>query len=531
VGIKVLFVYPNSYGMNMLPPAIALLSGVLKKEGHLVELFDTTYYKPDLITDSDGTKKDHHATQVDRLNVIPFGSGGFTPKIHTTDWRNDFKKQVQSFSPDLIAMSCTEDMWELGLSMLEEIEKYIVENQIPVLAGGVFPTFAPEIVIKHFLINLVCVGEGENAIRNLCERIEKGGPYHDVTNLWVKGRDGTVFKNQMSDPVDVNAMPMMDIDIFEEQRLYRPMAGKWYKMLPVETIRGCPYKCTYCNSPNQMEIYDTNIDADYFRKKRIDLVYKELKYFKDNVGVEYNYFWADTFLAVSDKEFDEFCEMYSEIKLPFWMQTRPETLTDYKVRRLADVGLHRFSVGIEHGDDEFRRKILKRSWKNEAIVEALKIPHRYGVQFTCNNIVGFPTETRDLAMETIKLNRQIESDSQNMNAFVPFHGTPLRKMVEEMGLVKPEEITKCLTDSPMLDMPQFSAKEITGLIKCFVLYVKFPKSRWKDIKRAEEDTPEGKKIFKELKKEFAEKYMPTTSEVNPKEVPVVADLEYGMELP
>ena len=49
-------------------------------------------------------------------------------------------------------MSCTEDMWELGLSMLEEIEKYIVENQIPVLAGGVFPTFAPEIVIKHFLI-------------------------------------------------------------------------------------------------------------------------------------------------------------------------------------------------------------------------------------------------------------------------------------------------------------------------------------------------------------------------------------------
>ena len=186
---------------------------------------------------------------------------------------------------------------------------------------------------------------------------------------------------------------------------------------------------------------------------------------------------------------------------------------------------------VEHGDDEFRKKILKRSWKNEAIIESLKIPHRHGVQFTCNNIVGFPTETRDLAMKTIELNRQIESDSQNMNAFVPFHGTPLRKMVEEMGLVKPEEITKCLTDSPMLDMPQFSAKEITGLIKCFVLYVKFPKSRWKNIKRAEEDTPEGKKIFKELKEEFSEKYMPTISGANPKEIPVVADLEYGMELP
>ena len=134
-------------------------------------------------------------------------------------------------------------------------------------------------------------------------------------------------------------------------------------------------------------------------------------------------------------------------------------------------------------------------------------------------------------METIELNRHIESDSQNMNAFVPFHGTPLRKMVEEMGFVKPGEITKCLTDSPMLDMPQFSAKEIAGLIKCFVLYVKFPKSRWEDIRRAEEDTPEGRKIFKEFKEEFTEKYMPKKSEANPGEVPAVADLEYGMELP
>ncbi|MBO45467.1 MAG: radical SAM protein [Planctomycetes bacterium] len=524
MSINVLFVYPNSYGMNMLPPAIALLSAVLKKEGHRVDLFDTTYYSTDFGSDSDGTK-------VDRLNVIPFNSGGFIPKIHETDWRDDLKAKVESCKPDLVAMSCTEDMWELGLAIIEEMEQYVTLNKTTVLVGGVFPTFAPEIAIQHPLVDAVCVGEGENAMRTLCERIEKEEPFHDVTNLWVMDDDGAITKNPMSDPVDVNAMPMMDVGVFEDQRLYRPMTGKWYKMLPVETIRGCPYKCAYCNSPNQMQIYDEQIDADYFRKRRMDLVYQELKHFKEHVGVEYNYFWADTFLALSDKEFDEFCEMYSDIKLPFWIQTRPETLTDYRVQRLAEVGLHRFSVGIEHGNEAFRTKILRRSWKNEAIIESLKIPHRYGVQFTCNNIVGFPTETRELAMETIELNRHIESDSQNMNAFVPFHGTPLRKMVEEMGFVKPGEITKCLTDSPMLDMPQFSAKEIAGLIKCFVLYVKFPKSRWEDIRRAEEDTPEGRKIFKEFKEEFTEKYMPKKSEANPGEVPAVADLEYGMELP
>ena len=37
MGIKVLFLYPNTYGMNMLPPAIALFASILKKQGHQVD--------------------------------------------------------------------------------------------------------------------------------------------------------------------------------------------------------------------------------------------------------------------------------------------------------------------------------------------------------------------------------------------------------------------------------------------------------------------------------------------------------------
>jgi anaerobic magnesium-protoporphyrin IX monomethyl ester cyclase len=523
MSLKVLFIYPNYFGMNMLPPAISLLSAVLKKEGHQVELFDTTYYHEDAFgSDSDGTK-------VERLNVMPFEN---KVKMKETDWREDIRAKVNSYQPDLIAMSTTEDMWELGVAIIEQIENYIRKKKVPVLTGGVFSTFAPEIAIKHPLVSLVCVGEGENAIRILCERIEKGQSFSDVTNLWVKNSDGTITQNPMSAPVDINDMPMMDISLFDEQRLLRPMAGKWYKMLPVETMRGCPYKCAYCNSPFQMEAYDAATpDVSFFRKKKTELVHKELKYFKDVLGVQYNYFWADTFLAISDREFDEFCYMYSDIKLPFWMQTRPETLTDYKIKKLADIGLHRFNVGIEHGNDEFRKKILRRSWKNEDIIKALKIPHRHGVQFTTNNICGFPTETRELAMETVELNRHVDSDSQNMTAFVPFHGIPLRKMAEDLGLVKQGEITKCLTNDPQIDMPQFPKEEVLGLTKCFVLYLKFPKNRWTEIRQAEKDTPEGRKILAELRGECRDKYFPDIPKSDSDEDPSVADLEYGVEHP
>ena len=521
MGIRILFIYPNTFGMNMLPPAIALFSAILKQKGHDVSLFDATYYSMDYGVDSDGTK-------AARLNVVPFETDSLGIKMRETDWREDLDSQVQNFNPDLIALSTTEDMWNLGLMMLEHIKDHISKMNIPVLAGGVFPTFAPEIVIKEPTIDMVCVGEGENSLIDLCEKIEKGQPYEDVTNLWVKLKDGSIRKNPISNPVDVNEAPILDMSLFEEQRLYRPMAGKWYKMMPVETIRGCPFKCTFCNSPDQVTMYKQETDASFFRKKDLDLVYTELKHFKENLGVEYNYFWADTFLAWSAKEFDKFCEMYQDIGLPFWMQTRPETITDYKIKKLSAVGLHRISFGNEHGNEKFRKKLLDREWKNKDIIEALKIPHRYGIQFSLNNITGFPTETRELAMDTVELNRSLDSDNQNLYAFVPFHGTPLRRLCEEQGLVSPETITRACTDKPMLVMPQYTQQEIEGLIKCFVLYVKFPKSRWHDIKKAESNTPEGNLIFKELKQEYVERYLlKTDNKLN--ESPGASDLEYGVE--
>jgi hypothetical protein len=34
-----------------------------------------------------------------------------------------------------------------------------------------------------------------------------------------------------------------------------------------------------------------------------------------------------------------------------------------------------------------------------------------------------------------------------------------------------------------------------------------PKSRWKDVEKAEKNTPEGNKIFAELKEDYAENYL------------------------
>ena len=73
--------------------------------------------------------------------------------------------------------------------------------------GGVFPTFAPQLVMNFETIDMCCVGEGENAIVDLADRLARGEDYSDVTNLWVRKKNGTIKKNPITKPVDINLLP------------------------------------------------------------------------------------------------------------------------------------------------------------------------------------------------------------------------------------------------------------------------------------------------------------------------------------
>ena len=107
---------------------------------------------------------------------------------------------------------------------------------------------------------------------------------------------------EAKDNLLILVFPIIDTTLFEENRLYRPMAGRVYKMFPVETIRGCPFTCTFCNSPDQMRLYK-GLNKNYYRKKRMDLVYKELRHFKEIHKVEISNLCSSKILLVNGEEF------------------------------------------------------------------------------------------------------------------------------------------------------------------------------------------------------------------------------------
>ena len=506
--LRVLFLYPNLYMMNMMPPAIAVMSALLKQKGIEVALFDTTYYPWDyvnpVLTGGQGVGRFEVSSDKRKelnLQVRPFNleERGIRPK--DTNIGEDWQNLVDSYRPDLIAVSVVEDTFPQALALLNQIK----DRGIPTLVGGVFTTFAPHLAIRPDGINMVCVGEGEGAIVEVCERLALGQDYQDVRNLWVKGQNGEVRKNPQRPLVDMNDLPMMDFELFEENRIYRPMAGKVYRMIPIETHRGCPYTCTYCNSPSQNTLHEQNGVGRFFRKRSMEKIRDEIAYLTQRWNAEYIYFPADTFLAWTARELREFCDMYQEFKLPFWCQTRPETITEEVADQLKEVGCHRMSLGIEHGNEKFRREVISRRIANEELITKTNIVGAR-IPVSVNNVTGFPHETRELALDTIRMNRELRVDTMNCYAFMPYHGTPLRNLALKLGCLKEDAVTCSLTAGSVLDMPQYTREEINGILRCFSLYARLPESAWSRIQRAERDDEEGNALFAELRQEYIDKY-------------------------
>ena len=487
---RVLFLYPNERHVSIVPPSIAILSAILKREKISVDLFDTSLYPTEGL-DSDEIREKN-------LSVRPTKSEDKV-KLKHTDKFVDFFEKVASYKPDMIAATVTDSTILLAIKLLKSVKQF---NHLTVL-GGPFAGFAPDNSINYPEVDVVCLGEGETAFLELCQKLRDKKDISNIPGLLIKKQEGKIIKNPLGKLVDIKHLPPLDFDIFEEKRLHVMMRGKMYKMLPVETHRGCPYKCTFCGSPSDVEKYkNSELKQIFYRVFSLKKIQEDLNYYVERYNPGYIYFTADTFLSISRKELDEFCDIYKKFKIPFFIQSRPETLSDYKIKKLKEVGLARYAVGIEHGNEKYRANMLKRLYTNENLLKSLKILSDNKISFSVNAIIGFPDETYDLAMDTVELCRQIEGwDDCKASIFQPYYGAPLRSYCVKKGYIPKDLICPDNTEESLMDMPMFSKAEISGLYRTFIFYLRLPKDRWSEIKIAESFTHEGNKMFEKLQQE------------------------------
>ena len=490
---KVLLVYSNAPMDNLMPVSVSTLAGALRKHGFNSKLFDTTYYP--MYDDTGPGAERKGSLQVAPISEFDYEKVGI--KFKTTDVCDDFRTCVEQYQPDLIALSTVEPTHLLGIKLLNSVR----DLKVTTIVGGCHTIFSPNHVFEEESVDIICLGEGEECLVELCAKMANKEDYTSIGNLWIK-HDGKEYKNEKTEIKDIDHLPYLDFSVFDPKRVYRPMDGRLWRMAPIEFSRGCMYKCTYCSAPRFATVFEEQ--GDWLRHKSMENIQKEMKAYIDEYDIEYFYFVSETFLGIPDARFQEFCDMYKEFRLPFWFNTRPETLRENKIKMLEEIGCHRMSVGLECGNEWYRKNILKRPVSNERTIKAMKMVADSSIQLSVNNILGFPGETREMIFETIHLNRQVNAKTYSCFIFQPYRGTDLYDYTVKKGYYDSNMLAKTVMFGSVLKQPHITSEELRGLHRTFPLYIKLPESDFDLIRKAEKFDEEGNRMFEELSTVFRE---------------------------
>ena len=329
----------------------------------------------------------------------------------------DLVTRVSQAEPDLIGISLTTRQWQRARQLMTALRDAL---DIPVVAGGLHPTFSPEAVLAHPGIDYVCLGEGEAPLLDLVEALEAGRPPGDgdIANIWVEGGTRPVMRPPL-EPID--NLPFMARDFLDEQ----------YGVVHMATQRGCPFPCTYCGARMFNQLYEGN--GTYGRRRSIESVMKELRRIRDNGELNYIIFLDDTF-TINHHWVADFCRIYGEeLAIPFSLHARVETVNEKMVHALAKAGCRHIVYGVESGSPRVRREIMKRSATNQRFIDVFGWTRDAGIMVTANYIMGIPGETREEMQETIDLHHQLKPADFGYFVFYPYPGTALFGVCKEEG--------------------------------------------------------------------------------------------------
>jgi radical SAM superfamily enzyme YgiQ (UPF0313 family) len=360
-------------------------------------------------------------------------------------------EQVKKEHPDVIGFSSTTNQFKYLKDIVKNLKNISKDSFI--VCGGIHPTMIPECIRDIPELDAIVRGEGEFVMLDIADAISSGKDTSSIQNLVFRDGDEVVYNGirPLIDNIDV--LPFPDTDWISDKYDINAVTGINAFMFS----RGCAYECTYCSIKALNSFYGSK--GKYFRQRSPDLAIKEIELRVEKYRLKYVRF-DDNIINANKKWAIEFLEKYKEkIHIPFQCNLRAGHVDSEIAALLVDAGCNCVIIGVEHGNEEFRKKVLNRTMSNAQILESFA--HFSGKNICCGVqlLVGLPFETRELFLDTVRLCRKLTLHTHTLSIFSPYPGTELYKICQENNWL-PENTFGRERLEAVMDFPEFSKQDI-----------------------------------------------------------------------
>lgn len=276
-----------------------------------------------------------------------------------------------------------------GLPEAKVIAKLLKETNNRVVLGGALTGILHDSWPGVPGIDLLAVGYGEWLVPSLVRWIRS-----DFKTLEPPSSGRIEYRG--STPVLYSGLPdgkSLDTLIRPDWSLAERYHGKKFSLVHYESVRGCPYRCEFCNYPY---LFDDNV----FRVKSAERIASDWIAYSENGARIIN--CLDSLFTIPYRRLEALCKTLKGLGIRWICYARADDLVrPGVVERMREAGCIQVQIGLESGDQKILDN-MNKSCSVESNLRAMQVCRENGLTTMVSVIIGFPGETVDTIRATLE---------------------------------------------------------------------------------------------------------------------------------
>jgi anaerobic magnesium-protoporphyrin IX monomethyl ester cyclase len=268
-----------------------------------------------------------------------------------------------------------------------------VRDEVPdarVIAGGAAFGVAPESLLRELDVEFAVAGDGERATVALLDALSSGRAIDAIPGVVRRDGDRVTLTPPGGD-ADVTSLPRARMHRWLDLGAYQRRGGT----VPIQTKRGCVFKCIYCTY--------LNVEGWGYRLRDPDDVADEMVELRREAGVRHFEFVDSTFNA-PPRHATEICEAIVRRGLRAHLDTTnftPAAAPDYLLRAMRAAGFRWLGITAESASDSVL-DALQKGFDVARVRAVATDVERAGMGVLWIFLVGGPGETATTLEETLR---------------------------------------------------------------------------------------------------------------------------------
>jgi len=321
----------------------------------------------------------------------------------------DLLHWIKELKPDLIGVTTMTFRHDIPYDIISKIKS----SDYDIVVGGPHVSTFRSKVLEDCDADFAIKLEGEYPLLELCQGMEfadiKGLIYRNGPHV-IENRDRPFIRN---------------LDSIPFPRYEKTELGRYGRVIPIISSRGCPYLCIYC--PIRVTM------GGVWRSRSAENVVKEMGYWY-NRGYRTFDFLDDNFTLMNDRVY-AICDLIEKrnlagLELHCSNGVRADRIDRDLLKRMREVGFNYLCFGVEAGSNKVLQRI-KKGCNIETVEQAIKNACELGYEVGLFFMVGHPEETPSDVENSIKLALKYPVTMANFYNIIPFPSTELFEWVKE----------------------------------------------------------------------------------------------------